>query len=89
MKSKVSQPGGRDPRGRDPGGGTPGGGTPGGSQGLKKGVAKANVRIKINLFSIRKGKIIMKYLTNNKPNFKIVIMIMVKISDWCWWSPNL
>ena len=35
--------------------------TPGGSQGFKKGVAKANVRIKIYFFSIREGEIIIKY----------------------------
>ena len=36
-------------------------GFPGGSRGLKKGVAMANIRIKINLFSIGEGKIIIKY----------------------------
>ena len=58
----------------------------GGREAFKR-VAEANVRIKITFFSIGEAKIVMKYQFNNKPNLKIIIMIMVKIS--AWGSPNL
>ena len=53
-----------------------------GSRGLKKGVAKANVRIKIIfLFNTGRGNH-HKIKPNIKPNLKIINMIKLKICAW-------
>ena len=65
-------------------------GSPGGSRGLIKGVTEANVKIKMSLFSIREGEIIIKNTTNNKPNLKIPwdINQFIEALIWSLWYPQ-